>query len=977
VLFALLSAAAVFGEGDPPDQMTRREAHFHLVNGFGFFAGVGLLAAALVSAVSRRWAIRAGAFTAAAAVAAAANGGLGLLAPVPVPDVPEQAVVNLHLSDAAIQYRFDEQGPNLTGVFVVEHPLDPGEHWLWFKLGDRRYRTARFTVGPRGRPELDVTATADAARATLDGRPLAVTPDDPAAPPPAVAPFTPEQAKAHQEAWAAHLGVPVEFENAVGMKMRLIPPGEFTMGSTDAEVEEYIRVTTDVDREQDLRGEAPPRRARVDKPFYLAAHETTRAQFQKFVRATGYRTTAEANGKGGHDWDPGASQWTRRPEHTWRRVPADTTDQHPVGMMTLADAQAFCRWLSVEEGRTYAVPTEVQWEYACRAGTVTPWPCPRADLGRFAWFRENANRPQPVGRKAPNAFLLFDMLGNVEEVALTGGGEQAIRGGFVTYPDTLTRPAERCVRSDEALGIAWGFRVAVVGDLKVPAAKAATPPPAVAPFTPAQAKSHQEAWAARLGVPVEFAHPSGVAFRLVPPGEFGMGFTDAELAAVREELNGVPNVGAYQRFAADSSGPRHTVRITRPFYLAKYETTAGQFRRFVEATGHRPTGAIDWTTFVTPGQEDRQPVMGVSWDDAVAFGRWLGAGYELPSEAQWEYAARAGAAGLWSFGDDPAKLIDHAVVGQSGAKPGPVGLKRPNGFGLFDLPGGADEWCRDWHVADFYRRSPVDDPVNLDPPIDPATGRVSRGGSWNAAGVYSKAAFRSFDHPTRPALPKGFRVALTGDLKAAVEAATARKAAAEPGWVALFNGTDLTGWVPVSEGKVSPWDVVGGVLALKGQPAGYLRTVKEYREFHLRFEYRATPFAPQDTQRNSAVLWGVRGPDDPAKSPAAARLELVVGKDGRPLATAYSSKGVTPVVPPTNVSGPAVGDGWNRVELVSRAGELEVRVNGSSKVVKGYQPLPGFLGLHGNRQGLHLRNIEVRELIPVSPPTGPPTRAKD
>ncbi|HEX4613819.1 MAG TPA: SUMF1/EgtB/PvdO family nonheme iron enzyme, partial [Urbifossiella sp.] len=180
--------------------------------------------------------------------------------------------------------------------------------------------------------------------------------------------------------------------------------------------------------------------------------------------------------------------------------------------------------------------------------------------------------------------------------------------------------------------------------------------------------------------------------------------------------------------------------------------------------------AIDWKTFVTPGQEDRQPVVGVSWADAAAFCAWLGKAdgrtYELPTEAQWEYAARAGGAGLWSFGSDPKQLIDHAVVEHQTPAPGPGGLKKANPFGLFDVYGGADEWCRDWHVADFYRRSPVDDPANLGAPTQPNTGRAARGGSWNAPGAYSRAGARTFDNPTAPVLPKGFRVALVIDPKA-------------------------------------------------------------------------------------------------------------------------------------------------------------------------------------------------------------------
>ncbi|QDU22819.1 SUMF1/EgtB/PvdO family nonheme iron enzyme [Urbifossiella limnaea] len=501
----------------------------------------------------------------------------------------------------------------------------------------------------------------------------------------------------------------------------------------------------------------------------------------------------------------------------------------------------------------------------------------------------------------------------------------------------------------------------------------APPPPAVAPFDPAMAELQQKGWAAHLGVPVEFTHPSGVAFRLIPPGEFGMGYTDVELAAVRSSLKSLPNVGDYQRFAAESSGPRHTVRITRPFYLAKYETTAGQFRRFVEAAKHAPTGTIDWTGFVTPGQEDRQPVVGVSWADAEAFCRWLGPGYELPTEAQWEYAARGGAPGIWSFGNVPTKLLDHAVFGQAWPKPGPVGLKAPNPFGLFDVHGGADEWCRDWHVADFYRRSPIDDPANLDPPTQPNTGRASRGGSWNAAAVYTEVAFRSFDNPTRPALPKGFRVALTGDLKAAVGAATGAGGA----WVSLFNGKDLTGWKTVP-GSPANWTVVDGVLTGRGPVQNYLYSARgDYRDFHLRAECRVNDLG------NSGVHFRVTVPTAEVMGAPPGYEVQVAGPAADQNATGslmifpaheYMLARVTTPPVPANV--------WFTLEVIARGRRVVVRVN--DKVLVDHEhagPEVGHLALQAfPGTTAEFRKVEVKELTPepaAPPPDVPPVSAAE
>ncbi|MFO0797561.1 MAG: SUMF1/EgtB/PvdO family nonheme iron enzyme [Gemmataceae bacterium] len=518
----------------------------------------------------------------------------------------------------------------------------------------------------------------------------------------------------------------------------------------------------------------------------------------------------------------------------------------------------------------------------------------------------------------------------------------------------------RQVGRNAAFELAPGGRVSVQVETAKVSPPGAAPPPAVAPFTPEQAKTHQEAWAKHLGVPVEFEGKGGLAFRLVPPGEFEMGFNADELAAVRKTLQGLPNVGAYQRFAAESSGPRHTVRITRPFYLAKYETTAGQFRRFVEAAKHTPTGTIDWTGFVTPGQEDRQPVMGVSWDDAAEFCRWLGPGYELPTEAQWEYAARGGGPGLWSFGNIPTKLLDHAVFGQAWPTPGPVGVKAPNPFGLFDVHGGADEWCRDWHVADYYRRSPVDDPANLDPPTQPNTGRASRGGSWNAAAVYTEVAFRSFDNPTRPALPKGFRVALTGDLKAAVDAATGAGGA----WVSLFNGKDLTGWKTHPDAP-GDWRVDAGHL-MSTRAAGYLFSEKgDWQDFHLRAEVHVSQGGNAGVFfRTPFKLDRVGGPNPDLYAPAGwYEADLFWGPVARPGRIKDLGETAETLAEPNQ---------WMTLEVIARGNHFVTRVNdkvavdvvdAKSTFARGHFALQAFTP----GTAVRFRKIEVQELPPAPP----------
>jgi len=200
-------------------------------------------------------------------------------------------------------------------------------------------------------------------------------------PPLAVAPFDSDQAKAHQKAWADHLGTPVQITNPIGMKLNLIPPGEFTMGSplsepgrSDSETEHRVRIT---------------------KPFYLSAHEVTQQQYEKVMGKNPSWFSALGNGKD--------------------RVSEIDTSQLPAEKVNWHDAVAFCGKLGEREGAKYRLPTEVEWEYACRVGTTTAYSFGNdaSGLGEYAWH--SGNSTHPVGGLKPNAWGLFDMHGNVRE----------------------------------------------------------------------------------------------------------------------------------------------------------------------------------------------------------------------------------------------------------------------------------------------------------------------------------------------------------------------------------------------------------------------------------------------------------------------------------------------------------------------------------------------------------------------------------
>jgi formylglycine-generating enzyme required for sulfatase activity len=209
---------------------------------------------------------------------------------------------------------------------------------------------------------------------------------------------------------------------------------------------------------------------------------------------------------------------------------------------------------------------------------------------------------------------------------------------------------------------------------------------------------------------------TGIAFIHIPAGEFDMGSETGD----------------------SGEKPVHRVRISKPFLLGKYQVTNQEYQRFLEANPKvQPPGYWSSSQFNDP----QQPVVGVSWEDAQVFCQW--AGGRRPTEGEWEYACRAGSKGRYCFGDDEAKLGDYAWYGpNSGSKTHPVGQKKPNAWGLYDVHGNVWEWCQDWFGN--YPKGPVIDPTG------PEKGdwRVLRGGSWNVdLPAYLSSSYRDFFPP--------------------------------------------------------------------------------------------------------------------------------------------------------------------------------------------------------------------------------------
>jgi formylglycine-generating enzyme required for sulfatase activity len=287
-------------------------------------------------------------------------------------------------------------------------------------------------------------------------------------------------------AWANYLGVRPEETIVVGngmAKLVLLPPGKFYMGSPDGE---KAREANEVRHEVTL-----------SEPFYLGGRTVTRAEFRRFVEETGYATDAESDHQGGNRLDTASGGWRKDPALSWRSPSFEQADDHPVVMVSWNDATKYAEWLGSKDGRKYRLPTEAEWEYACRAGTRTPFffGDDGSDMIRFgnaadASFRRETRRKwgiqaddgyaftAPAGHFQPNRFGLYDMHGNVwqwcadrtgdypqtrvtDPVGPSGDGVRVLRGGSWYSDPPIARAAHRYGYAQNGRLCDAGFRLAL------------------------------------------------------------------------------------------------------------------------------------------------------------------------------------------------------------------------------------------------------------------------------------------------------------------------------------------------------------------------------------------------------------------------------------------------------------------------------------------------------------------------------------
>ncbi|MDR2639627.1 MAG: formylglycine-generating enzyme family protein [Helicobacteraceae bacterium] len=491
------------------------------------------------------------------------------------------------------------------------------------------------------------------------------------------------------------------YKNSIGARFVLIPSGSFTMGCGGDSCQSNA---------------SPAHTVTISKAFYIGKYEVTQAQ--------------------------------------WFEITGDNPSEfkgsdNPVESVSWNDAQAFIKKLNDKEPNIviggkqyrYALPTEAQWECAARAGANTNYYFGDKDsrAGDYAWYKGNSDKTtHPVGQKLPNKWGLYDIAGNVYEwtadwkdanyykespeidpKGADSGAERVIRGGRWAAGTDPLRSAYRDSFAPDKSDNDIGFRLALVEVEKeeTPSAGAKEPP---------------VTGGGDLGASDAL---SAIEFVLIPSGSFTMGCG---------------------KQCEDNETPAHTVVISKPFYMGKYEVTQAQWQTIMGVNPSRVKG-------------ENNPVESVSWNDVREFIQKLNASepnmvidgkkyrYALPTEAQWEYAARAGSDTRYYWGDDETKLGDYAWYKDNAqATTHPVGQKLPNRWGLYDTAGNAREWTADWYDENYYKNSPQNDPAGS----TREQYRAHRGGGWSNPANLLRSSHRDGYLPNFRSHNIGFRLAL-------------------------------------------------------------------------------------------------------------------------------------------------------------------------------------------------------------------------
>jgi len=525
----------------------------------------------------------------------------------------------------------------------------------------------------------------------------------------------------------------------VYMELVRVPAGEFLMGSDPTKDSEAMEV------------ELPQHRVELAE-YFIGKYEMTNAQYAAFVGATGHSA----------------------PPHWENQTVPIGKEDHPVVNVSWDDAVAFAEWLSSETGAAFRLPSEAEWEKACRGpnGLIYPWGDSAPDEGKLNYagnvvILNPGGKPgntTPIGSYSPDGdspYGAADMAGNVAEwvadwygwdyyaasptenpLGPGRGDRRGVRGGYFDSFAWVVRCTVRDMFNPLNRDERFGFRLAM--DWAIDPTSLITDVTSSATTT-----THLPILTAQPDKVVEtetgasIINPIRMELVRVPAGEFVMGSDSAEDPA-----------------AGEDETPQHQVSLAK-FDIGKYEVTNAQYAAFISATGHH--APIDWEDGSVPVGKEDHPVVYVSWYDATAFMEWLseetGKTFRLPTEAEWEKACRGTDGRIYPWGNafDASKANTIESDLKATTEVGRYTLAGGDSlYEMTDMAGNVWEWTNSQYWGFGYPYVPSDGRENM----SSSDSRTLRGGSFNESAAGVRCAVRHGYGAEFDSQHYGFRVVM-------------------------------------------------------------------------------------------------------------------------------------------------------------------------------------------------------------------------